>query len=71
MCAFAAQNLLPGKGRHIELVPRHVIGKDRRGCVGKGQARTVIGNPIPIGDAHARGGAIPSEDDIMGGIDRR
>ena len=70
MRRFAAQHFLPGEGGHIELVPGQVHREGRRGGIANRQAGAVVGNPVAIGNAHARGGAIPGKHDIVVEIDR-
>ena len=71
MCALTAQNLLPGEGRYIELVPRHVISKHGGGRIVEGQSFAVVRDPVAIGNARTRGGSVPGEDDVIAEIDRR
>ena len=68
--ALAAEHLLPGEGGDIELVPGQVDGERRRGRVADGEARAVVGDPVAVGHAHARSGAVPGEDDVAVGVDR-
>ena len=70
MAAFAAQHLLPGIGYDIELVPRQIHREAGGSGVGEGQPGAVVGDPVAIGHAHARGRAVPGEDHIAGRIDR-
>ncbi len=65
MRRFAAQHLLPREGRHIQLVPRQVHRKGRRGGIAERQTRAVSGDRIAIGHAHAGGGAVPCEADVV------
>ena len=69
MRALAAQNLLPGEGDDIELGEIEVLREGGRGRVADGQALAVGGDDIAIGDADARGGAVPGEDDVAVEID--
>ncbi len=72
MGRFAAQNLLPREGGHIQLVPRQVHRKGGRGRVTDGEAVAVVGDPVAVGHAHARGGAVPGEDNVVVlGVDAR
>ncbi len=73
MRGFAAQHLLPGESGGIELVPGQIHRKRRRGGVADGDAIAVGGNPITIGNLHARGGAVPQKDGvaILGGFQVR
>ena len=66
---LAAQRLLPGERHHIELWPVERLRERRRGRVADREAFAVGADPVGIGDAHARGGAVPGEDDV-GGRDR-
>ena len=69
MLRLAAEHLLPGEGRHIELPPIDLLGEHRRGRVADGQPRAVAGDPIGIGHAHARGRAVPGEHHVAVAID--
>ena len=69
MAALAAQHLLPGEGGDVDLGPVDLIGEDRAGGVGEGQALAVGRNPVGIGHAHARGGAVPGEQHIVREVD--
>ncbi len=69
MRRLATQHLLPGPGRDIELVPRQVHREDGRGRVANRQALAVGLDPIAIGDARARGGAVPGEHHVAVAID--
>ena len=71
MAALAAQHLLPAERGDIDLVPRNVVGKDRAGRVGEGQALAGLRDPFAIGHAHAAGGAVPGEQHVVGEIDLR
>ncbi len=64
MGSFAAQNLLPGPGCDIQLVPGQGHGKGRRGRITDRQSTAVLGDPIRIGDAHPTGRAVPGENDV-------
>jgi len=64
MCRLAAHDLLPGKGGDIELVPRQILRECSRGRIADCQALTIRGDRIAIGNTHARGCAIPCEDNI-------
>ena len=64
MARLAADRLLPGESDHIELVPIERLGERSRGRVADRQSAAVGGDPIGIGDAHARGGAVPGEHDV-------
>ncbi len=67
---LAAQHLLPGPGDDIELVPRQRHGERGRGGVADRQPGAVGGDPVAVRHAHARGGAVPGEHDVVRGIDR-
>ncbi|MNS82080.1 hypothetical protein D3C72_1158150 [compost metagenome] len=69
MAALAAQNLLPGEGDDVEFSKVHVLREGRRGRVADGQALTVGRDEVGIGNANARGGAVPGEDDVTVEID--
>ena len=71
MPALSAQHFLPTEGGDVDLVPGNVIGKNRTGCVGKGQAFAVIGNPFTVRYAHTTGGAVPGEKNIVIPVDLR
>src|SRR5271166_3612538 len=51
--SLAAQNLLPGKGRDIELRPGDVLRKSGRSGVADRQALAIGGDPVGVGHAHA------------------
>src|SRR6266851_5326389 len=61
---LAAERLLPGERHHIELGPIELLGECRRGGVTDGEAFAARADPVGIGNAHARGGAVPGEDDV-------
>ncbi len=67
---LAAQHLLPGPGHDIELVPRQRHREGGRGGVADRQALAVGGDPVAVGNAHARGGAVPGEHHVACEIDR-
>src|SRR5215203_7381216 len=69
MTAFAAQSLLPAEGADIDLRPVDALGEGGRGRVADGEAGAVAGDPVPVRHANAAGGAVPSEHDVVGGID--
>uniref|UniRef100_A0A0N4ZM82 LigA n=1 Tax=Parastrongyloides trichosuri TaxID=131310 RepID=A0A0N4ZM82_PARTI len=54
---LAAQRLLEAEGGHIQLVPRQVHRERRRGRVADGQPLAVVGDPVGVRHAHARGPA--------------
>ena len=68
---LAAQDLLPGPCRDIELVPGQPHGERGRGRVADRQTGAIVGDPRAIGNTHTRGRAIPCEDDIAVEIDGR
>jgi hypothetical protein len=70
MRALAAQHLLPGEGDDIELGQSQVHGEGGRGRVADRQALAVVGDPVAVRHAHARGRAVPGEDDIAVRVDR-
>src|SRR3546814_10924159 len=67
--AFAAKHFLPAIGDDIELVPRHVHREPGRCRVGEYQALAIVADPLAIGNAHARGGAVPGDADVLFLID--
>jgi hypothetical protein len=71
VAALPAQHLLPGEGDDIELGEIEILRKRRRGGVADGQALAVGRDEIAVRHAHARGGAVPGEDDIAVEIDGR
>ena len=68
--AFAAERLLPGPGHDIELGPIEFHREHRRGGVAQRQALAVVGDPVGVGNADARGGAVPGKDHVARKIDR-
>lgn len=64
MRGLAAEHLLPGEGDDIELGPIELLGEGGRGRVADRQPLAVIGDPAGVDDAHARGRAVPGEDDV-------
>src|SRR5690606_36165602 len=54
---------------YVALVPRHVVSKNRAGCVSKAQTFTVICNPVTVRNANARGGAVLGEQNVVRPID--
>ncbi len=66
---LAAHDLLPGEGGDIDLRPVDGLRKDGGGGVGKRQAAAVGRDPIAVRHAHARGGAVPGEDDVAVEVD--
>ena len=71
VAALPAQHLLPGVGGDIDLVPGQVLRERRRGRVADGEARAVVGDPVAVRHTHARGRAVPGEDDVARHVDRR
>ena len=69
MRGLAAQRLLPGEGRHVELGPIEPLRERGGSGVADGQARAVGGDPVAVGHAHAGGRAVPGEDDVVAEID--
>src|SRR5690606_12125604 len=67
--SFTAEGLLPGEGDNVELGEVELLGKGSRGSVADGQAFAVRRNPVSVGNADARGGAVPGEDDVTGEVD--
>ena len=68
MRGLAAQRLLPGERHHVELGPVEFLRERRRGRIADGEAFARRADPVGIGDADARGGAVPGEDDVGSGI---
>ena len=64
MGRFAAEHFLPGEGRHIELVPRQVLGKGGRGRIANREASTVRRDRIARGHAYTCRCAVPRKDNI-------
>ncbi len=69
MCGLAAEHLLPGERRDIDLAPVDLLGEGGRGGVDQSQPRAICRNPVPIRHAHTGRGPIPSEDDIAVEVD--
>ena len=69
MLRLAAEHLLPGEGRDIELRPVDRLREHGRGRVANGQSLAVGGNPIGVRHAHARGGSVPGEHHVAVEID--
>ncbi len=67
--AFAAEHLLPGEGRDIDLFPRQMIGEHSARCVGEGQAFAVVRDPVAIGHANPRSRSVPGEQDVVRPVD--
>ena len=53
VAALAAEHLLPGEGRDIDLVPRNVVSEDAAGRVGEAQALAVSRDPVAVRHANA------------------
>jgi hypothetical protein len=66
---FPAQRLLPGEGGDIDLRPIDRLGEDGGRGIGKGEPAALQGNPVAVGHAHARRGAVPGEQHIALEID--
>jgi hypothetical protein len=71
MRGLAAQHLLPGKGRDIELVPGQPLGKGGRSRVADRQPGPVGRDRVAIRQPDAAGGAVPGEHHIGVPVDRR
>ena len=71
MRRLAPENLLPGERHDIELRPIEFLGEGRRCRVADRQSLAVGGDPIAVGHANARGGAVPGENDVVVEIDLR
>ena len=69
MSRLAAKHFLPGESDDIELRPIESLGKGGGSCIADRQALAVGGDPIAIGDTHARRRSIPGENDIIVEID--
>ena len=69
MRRLAAKRLLPGPGDHIEPIPGQVHGEGGRCRVADYQALATP-QPRTVGKAHAGGGAVPGEHDVMRRVDR-
>ena len=69
MSGLAAERLLPGESDDIEPGPIKVLREGGGGRVANRQALAIGGDPVGIGDAHARSRAVPGEDDVMVEID--
>src|SRR3546814_18685396 len=65
MAAFAAEHFLPAEGCDVDLVPRQVVGEHRAGCVGEGEPLAVVRDPVAVRHAHAAGGAVPGEENVV------
>ena len=61
---LSAQDLLPGEGHHIELGPIQRLREAGGGGVADGDPFPVGGDEVAVRHAHARGGAVPGEDQI-------
>ena len=60
------RHLLPRVRHHVELLPReHVEAEDGRGGVADGEARAVCRDPVEARNAHARGGPVHGEEDVV------
>ena len=66
---FAAEHLLPGEGEDIDLVPGDLLRKHGRGRIDERKPFAICGNPVAVGHAHARGGAVPGEEHVAAEID--
>jgi hypothetical protein len=69
MSRLAAKHFLPGESDDIELRPIESLGKGGGSCIADRQPPAVGGDPIAIGDTHARRRSIPGENDIIVEID--
>jgi hypothetical protein len=69
MLRFAAQHLLPGEGRDIELGPVDLLREYRGGRIADGETFAVARDPISIRDADARCGAVPGKNNVAIEID--
>ena len=64
MRGLAAQRLLPGERHHIELCEIERLRESGRRRVANGEAFAGRADPVGVRHAHARGGAVPGEDDV-------
>jgi len=66
---LAAERLLPGERRDIELWPVERLREGRPRSHRRSTSGPIGGDPVGIGHAHTRGGAVPGEDDVACRID--
>ena len=69
MRCLTTQRLLPGPGHDIKFLPRQIHGIDRRGRIAKGEAFSVIRDPIAVRYADTTGRTIPSKNNVAIAID--
>ena len=68
MRGLAAQRLLPGERHYIEFCEIEWLRESGRRRVANGEAFAGRADPVGVGHTHARGGAVPGEDDVGSGI---
>src|ERR1700683_5164483 len=69
MRGLAAQRLLPGESAYVEFRPIECLGEGGGGRVADAEAAAIGGNPIGIGNTHARSSAVPGKHDVACRID--
>ena len=65
MRGLAAERLLPGESRGIELCPIEILGESGGRRVANRQALAIGRDPIGIGNPHAGCRSVPGEDDVI------
>ena len=66
---LTTEDLLPGVGGDVELLPGHVHGKAGRGGIAEGKALAIVGDEIAsLLDADAGGGTVEGEADVIFGV---
>src|SRR3546814_1478128 len=48
-----------------------VVGEHRAGCVGEGESLAVVRDPVAVRHAHAAGGPVPGEENVVRPVDLR
>ncbi len=71
MRGLAAHDLLPREGNDIELVPRQILREGGARGVANGQALAIRRDHLARNHAHARGRAVPCEDNVVVIVERR
>ncbi len=66
---FPAEHLLPGEGGDVDLAPVDGLREQRRRRIDEGEPAAIVGDPIAVRHAHARGRAVPGEDDVAVEVD--
>jgi len=69
--AFAAQNLLPGEGDHIEFFEIEPLREGGRSRVADRQTLAIRRDEIAVRHAHTGGGPVPGEDHVTVEVDLR